>query len=85
MRLSSFRHLTCLKNENGAGRDEKKQQQQQKTKQNKKTVSVNKLNVINQRVFKNGSNTLILFLEWIKLNCSCCTFSIAFDVVLFLV
>ena len=41
--------------------------------------------LINQRVFRNGSNTLMLFLEWIKLNCSCCTFSIAFDVVLFLV
>ena len=41
VRSSSFRHLTCLTNDNGAGRDKKKlQQQQQKQKQtNKKNQS----------------------------------------------
>ena len=50
-----------------------------------KKTQKHKNSLINQRVFRNGSNTLIPFQEWIKLNCSCCTFSIEFDVVLFLV
>ena len=46
VRSSSFRHLICLTNDNGAGRDKKKQQQQQKQKQtNKQTKPVS----INQR------------------------------------
>lgn len=60
VRSSSFRHWTCLKNENGAGRDEKKNK-------NKETVSVNKSNH-KSKGFRNGSNTLTLFLGWIKLN-----------------
>ena len=61
VRSSSFRHWTCLKNENGAGRDKKNKNK------NKETVSVNKSNH-KSKGFRNGSNTLTLFLGWIKLN-----------------